>query len=184
MINKKILLSLFTIGLLACIASAGTWAYFQDTVTSSGDTITTATLTSEYALAGSGTWVPFSGDTGHTFGPFNFSYAVPGDLNKVVEAISFHNMGNTPATVTATITPVGTVPDVAGLTITVGSQTIYSGGEFTTTPVILGTAGIAGATPVDGTIKYTYTDSGSQNGDESTPVAFDMSVAEKAIQVP
>jgi spore coat-associated protein N len=181
MINKKILLSLFTIGLLACIASAGTWAYFQDTVTSSGNTITTATLTSQYALDGSGTWIPFSGDTGNTFGPFNFSYAVPGDTAKVVKAISFKNLGNTPATVTATISNT-TTANVVGLTITVGSQTIYSSGTFTTTPVILGTAGIAGATPVDGTIKYTYTDSGSQNGDEGTPVAFDMSVAERAIQ--
>jgi alternate signal-mediated exported protein len=184
MINIKILLSVFTIGLLACVAGAGTWAYFQDTVTSSGDTITTATLTSEYALAGSATWNPFSGDTGNTFGPFNFSYAVPGDTDKLVKAISFENTGNTPATVTATITPEGTVPNVVGLTVTVGNQTIYSSGTFTTTPVILGTAGAAGATPVDGSIKYTYADSGSQNDNEGNAVVFDMSVAERAIQAP
>jgi predicted ribosomally synthesized peptide with SipW-like signal peptide len=184
MINKKILLSVFTIGLLACVAGAGTWAYFQDTVTSSGNTITTATLTSKYELHASGTWIPFSGDTDNTFGPFNFSYAVPDDTDKVVEAIEFENTGNTPATVIATITPVGTVPDVAGLTITVGDQTIYSSGTFTTTPVTLGTAGAAGVTPVDGSVKYTYTDSGSQNDNEDNAVVFDMSVAEKAIQAP
>lgn len=182
MINKKIILSLFTIGLLACIASAGTWAYFQDTVTSSGNTITTATLTSKYELDSSGTWTSFSGDTGNTFGPFNFSYAVPGDQDKLVKAISFENTGNTPATVIATITPEGTAPDVPGLTITVGDQTIYSSGTFTTTPVTLGTAGIGGATPVDGSIKYTYIDSGSQNTYEGQALVFDMSVAERATQ--
>jgi predicted ribosomally synthesized peptide with SipW-like signal peptide len=33
--NQKVILSLLTIGILACVASAGTWAYFQDTITSS-----------------------------------------------------------------------------------------------------------------------------------------------------
>lgn len=38
-INKKVLFSILTIGMLACVASAGTWAYFQDTITSTGNGI-------------------------------------------------------------------------------------------------------------------------------------------------
>lgn len=37
--NKKVLFSLLSVGVLACVASAGTFAYFQDTITSSGNGI-------------------------------------------------------------------------------------------------------------------------------------------------
>ncbi len=37
--NKKLVGSILTIGILACVASAGTWAYFQDTITSTGNSL-------------------------------------------------------------------------------------------------------------------------------------------------
>ncbi|AKB21134.1 TasA family protein [Methanosarcina sp. WH1] len=44
MINKKILLSVLTIGVLAVVAGAGTWAAFSDTETSENNTFTAGTL--------------------------------------------------------------------------------------------------------------------------------------------
>lgn len=42
--NKKILLSLLIIGIIASVASAGTWAYFSDTETSTSNTLTAGSL--------------------------------------------------------------------------------------------------------------------------------------------
>lgn len=43
-VNKKIILSVFTIGFLAISACASTWAYFQDTVTSLGNGFQTGSM--------------------------------------------------------------------------------------------------------------------------------------------
>lgn len=42
--NKKILLSLLIIGMIVSVASAGTWAYFSDTETSTSNTLTAGSL--------------------------------------------------------------------------------------------------------------------------------------------
>ena len=44
MLNKKMLLSILMIGMVATVAGAGTWASFSDTGTSSGNTMTAGTL--------------------------------------------------------------------------------------------------------------------------------------------
>ncbi|MDO9517729.1 MAG: TasA family protein, partial [Methanosarcinaceae archaeon] len=44
MLNKKMLLSLLIIGVVSVSAGAGTWAYFTDTETSTGNTFTAGTL--------------------------------------------------------------------------------------------------------------------------------------------
>jgi predicted ribosomally synthesized peptide with SipW-like signal peptide len=44
MLNKKMLLSVLVIGCIATVASAGTWAYFSDTETSTGNTFAAGTL--------------------------------------------------------------------------------------------------------------------------------------------
>ena len=98
MINKKILLSLLTVGLLACIASAGTWAYFQDTVYSPVNTLTTAKLTSEYtydpAPILTSLWVSFD-DNGGIFGPFDANNLVPDSIPHIIKPIHIQNMGTT-----------------------------------------------------------------------------------------
>src|SRR5664279_5368921 len=97
MINKKILLSLLTVGLLACIAGAGTWAYFQDTVNSTGNQLTTATLTSEFSLdAIPSTWTSFSANNGF-FGPFIVNNLVPDSNLHTIQPIQVRNMGTTNA---------------------------------------------------------------------------------------
>lgn len=183
MINKKILLSLLTVGLLAFIASAGTWAYFQDTVNSTNQ-LTTATLTSEYSLdAAQSTWTSFSANDG-LFGPFTVNNLVPDTIPHIIQPIHVRNMGTTNAIVTATITPGTPVDAVQNLVIQVGTHTIYEDGAFVTGPIIwtVGTAGEAGASIVDASISYIYSDTEiSQNPDETQSIPFNMSIAEKAI---
>ena len=178
MINKKILLSVFTIGLLACVAGAGTWAYFQDTVTSTGNQLTTATLTSQYSLDG-GPWTTFSGDTGASIGPFNLTDRIPGDRG-TLQNISIRNMGTTPARVFATITPIS-LDAVQSLSIRVGTHKICINGVFTSSPVDLGTVLANGSDTANADIAYSFDDSGiNQNALENKSIAFDMSIAVKA----
>ena len=185
MINKKILLSLLTVGLLACIASAGTWAYFQDTVTSTGNQLTTATLTSEYSLdAIQSTWTTFTGDLAE-FGPFTADNLVPDDTSHIIQPIHVKNMGTTDATVTATITPSIPTDVVPGLVIKVGDHPIYDGsvaGFINDSPWLAGTALKNGTSVVDASISYIYSDTtGSQNPYEDKNISFNMSIAERAI---
>jgi len=181
MINKKILLSLLTIGLLACVASAGTWAYFKDSVTSSGNVIQTATLTSEYSINGGSSWTPFSGES-EVFGPFAAFNIVPDSTEYTVQSIGIHNLGNTSASVDAVVTPGGTYDSVPDLVIKVGSYTIYQNGDFVgTLSFNLGTTHVAGADPVDASIKYIYTNNGNQNGNETKSIPFDLKISETAI---
>jgi len=192
MMNKKILLSLLTIGLLACTASAGTWAFFQDTIVSEDNEMTTATLTSQYSLVETpsvpGDWTGFAGDTGNEFGPFTANDLVPDGTEYTSQYIHVRNMGTTPAGVTVTITPGTTVPEIEGLTIEVGGHTIYEDGEFvdsgTPAPFALADVGAAGDSPVDASITYTYEDGAvNENPDETQTIPFDMSIAVRAKHV-
>lgn len=182
MVNKKILLSLLTIGLLSCIASAGTWAYFQDTVTSEDNVIKTANLSSEYSLDGGSNWVGFSGELA-TFGPFTVFNIVPDSTEHTLQSIRVDNIGNTTASVTAYVTPVGTPDSVANLVIEVGGQPIYTGGAFVTGPIVLDLGDLSpyGADYVDASITYTYTDTGTnQNIDEVKSIPFDLAISVRA----
>lgn len=44
MVNKRIILSIFVLGLAVTLAGAGTWAVFQNTETSNGNTFSSGTL--------------------------------------------------------------------------------------------------------------------------------------------
>jgi len=185
MINKKIILSLLTVGLLACIASGATWAYFKDTVSSTGNILTTATLTSVYSLEPIPTsYVPFSTNDG-IFGPFKADYLVPDATSHVIQAIHVKNMGTTSAEVTATISPSIPTDVVPNLIINVGDHVIYDGstGGFNSDyPWVAGTALKNGTSVIDASINYIYTDTGfSQNTSEGKNISFNMSIVEKAI---
>lgn len=187
MINKKILLSLLTVGLLACIASAGTWAYFQDTVYSPVNTLTTATLTSQYTYDPALTqilteWVSFTTTDG-IFGPFNADNMVPDGASHIIKPIHIQNLGTTQATVTATITPGTPIDEVQDLVIKVGDAPIYTGGAFVTGPIILplGTVEALGASNVDASISYIFDDKDNQNDSETQSIPFNMSIAVRAI---
>jgi len=70
MVNKKIYLSMIAIGIATAITGAGTWAYFTDTVTSTGNKLTAEIL---YLGIGNG-----HGDY-ENFSVYNVK---PGDTNK------------------------------------------------------------------------------------------------------
>lgn len=182
MVNKRILLSLLTIGLLSCIVSAGTWAYFQDTVTSEDNVIKTANLSSQYSLNGGADWVGFIGES-ETFGPFTVFNIVPDSTEHPLQSIRINNIGNTTASVSALVTP-GSSPDsVANLVIEVGGQTIYTGGAFVTGPIVLDLGDLSplGADFVDASITYTYTDTNAnQNSDEVKTIPFDLAISVRA----
>jgi len=97
--NKKIIISLAIIGVVAAIAVGGTVAYFTDTETSTGNTFTAGAIdltidnTSYYdGVFSEGTsWLqPKNLETGDLF--FNFSDLKPGDWGE--DTISFHVNNN------------------------------------------------------------------------------------------
>jgi predicted ribosomally synthesized peptide with SipW-like signal peptide len=54
--NKKIILSILTLGMLAVVASAGTWAYFQDTQSTGVNKVTAGKISLSLDGADSDTW--------------------------------------------------------------------------------------------------------------------------------
>ena len=91
-------------------------------------------------------------------------------------------MGNTSASVDAVVTPHNGYDLVPDLVIKVGTYTIYENGDFVTPLTFtLGTTHAGGADPIDASIKYTYTSSGNQNGNETKSIPFDLSISETAI---
>ena len=67
--NKRIIISLSAIGLVAAIVIGGTWAYFSDAETSSGNTFSSGTMDFKIARPG---------DTGHAI--FDVSNLRPGQV--------------------------------------------------------------------------------------------------------
>ena len=185
MINKKILLSLLIVGLLACVASAATWAYFQDTLDVNNTRITTTNLSSQYALVqtpDTGDWISFSGDTGNSLGPFNITNLIPGD-GTTLKYIKIRNMGTTPASVIATITP-KSFGVVDNFFIAVGTSEIYTDGAFISNSpftVDLGPISADGANYLNADINCNFDDIDNQNSMENQSIAFDMSIAVKPI---
>jgi predicted ribosomally synthesized peptide with SipW-like signal peptide len=51
MINKKMILGVLAIGMLAVVAGATTWAYYQDTLTTTNNQITTAGFKAQYSTS-------------------------------------------------------------------------------------------------------------------------------------
>ncbi len=86
MLNKKMLLSLLVIGVVSVSAGAGTWAYFSDTETSSGNTFTAGTLDLAYDING-GDWI--NGDDVASITVGNMKPCDDGEVT-----LSFHNLGS------------------------------------------------------------------------------------------
>lgn len=185
MTNKKIILSLLIVGLLACVATTATWAYFQDTLDINNTRITTANLSSQYSLIAIPTdesWIVFYGDTGNKIASTNITNLVPGDA-KTSQYIHIRNMGNTTTKITATITP--TSQDIVeGLIIKVGGQSIYTNGfnSATSFPIVFDS--IAPEAVTDTSIAYEFTNTEeNQNSMENKSVAFNMNIAVRAVSV-
>lgn len=161
MINKKIILSLLTLGMLACVASAGTWAYFQDTITSTGNGVSTATVIMDvdtHRSAGSATF------TGTVVGN-----ALPGTPGAVVTNV-ITNAGSVPVDVYAKVVDV----DIASKFGTDMSILINSGAmTFGATPTRIGQNVAVGGT-VNSVVTYNYADNGLQNAQEGQTGSFNI----------
>jgi len=185
MINKKVLVSLFTIGLLACTASAGTWAYFQDTITSNGNGVTIDRLSTQYREDGNWAPTPIDPSNGLTITGLTASNIVPSTSNTqtIIKDLAIGNY-NDPSyndDVYLKVTPVSS-PTIAGLKIYVGNTKIYDGDSggfdstYTSTSARI-VSGLGSYQVQDLSTSYLYTDTGtSQNSGEGQAVSFNFNV--------
>jgi spore coat-associated protein N len=93
MLNKKMLLSVLIIGVVATAAGAGTWAQFSDTETSSGNTLTAGTMDLQLSADG----------TTYTQGIANalsIGDVYPGAEGQLTGAIHVKNSGTVPGKLT------------------------------------------------------------------------------------
>lgn len=126
MINKKMILGLLTIGMLAAVASAGTWAFFSDTITTVDNTISTGTiiLTADGAAAATT--------------PFDIGLIVPGNSISAYPAGNLINGGTADGDLTGTINVVvnsGTVlPEDMKITAVIGTESVVLGVGANTVP--------------------------------------------------
>jgi predicted ribosomally synthesized peptide with SipW-like signal peptide len=141
MFNKKIVVSLLTLGILAAVASAGTWAYFNDTMNVNNNTITAGTI----ILHG------FDNNTD----AFSIKNAIPGD-NKDISNITLTNEGTIAGNLNVTIN--------AQPTADAGAQNLKShlhlklnGNEIALgTPINLGTLEAYKANSIPVRLSYSY----------------------------
>lgn len=160
MINKKIMVSLLTIGMLAAIGSAGTWAYFSDTVKGANDTITSGTIILSGVNATASYAIP---------------NAAPGDNNVSITTATVTNAGTLPGNLYVNITsPTAT---------TEGGQSLLSHLHFylngqpaaTGTSVNLGELRPGSANSMPVAITYSYDNLiEPQNNEQGQTVHFDI----------
>ena len=92
--NKKMLLSILIIGVVAVSAGAGTWAYYSDTETSNDNTLTAGTLDLQL-------------DGANGIAGVSISNVAPGDLDVTADTILVSNEGTIDGTLTASVSNVG-----------------------------------------------------------------------------
>lgn len=161
MINKKIVLSVLVLGFLTVGAAGATWAYFQDSLTSTGNGVSTASV--GMTINGVHTNV-----VGATISDVIPEGAAPGTI-KPVSTESIVNTGSISSDVFAKVVL------NSGTTIP-ADMTIYVNGK----PMTPGSAisiqtGLAKSGTTSGDITYTFTETGgNQNDAEGKNVNFDV----------
>lgn len=189
------MLSIITIGLLACIASAGTLAYFQDTITSTGNGVTAGKLVTQYSKDGGVNRLPIpSGVDSFTVTGNTVQNIIPKAGTTTIQQLMVLNSGTSSARMKVIIQALPTIDEqIQGLTIysgTYGSYTtLYSNGAFTpaalsgidtdafehpANPVFRGSGRILD-------LVYEFPDNGNQNSQEGKTVKFDLKVTMKAV---
>ena len=165
--NKKLILSLLTVGMLACVASAGTWAYFQDTITSTGNGVSTA----QVKMKIDDTTVGTSGVA--TIAGVTVQNVLPesGVWHRIGPKHTLTNVGTSGADVYVQVTGTN-LRNLMAITV----------GDFPAAPVIIPFNGapmkfgtnLGPGQDMDVSIGYYYTDSGNQNSDEGQTTSFDV----------
>ncbi len=169
--DKRLLASLLIIGLLAVVASAGTWAYFQDTITSTDNGI----ATQKVSMLFDGVQVGPSGVA--TVPGVTFPNPIIPGSGGLIQSHSIKNTGTNTASVYVAITgndisPFNTNRFVFNVA---GGSAVW----LNKPPKLVATALLPGQT-MDASISYTYQDYQNQNPDEGKTLTFDV----KYIMVP
>jgi predicted ribosomally synthesized peptide with SipW-like signal peptide len=138
-VNKKIIVSLLTLGMLAAVVSAGTWAYFSDARSVNNDTITAGTII-------------LNGVNSTTTG-ITIPNAIPGDNNVLISNVTLSNAGSIPGDLYVNITA-----PTAGAENLLSHLHIYLNGQLATpnTPVDLGNLQPGNANSIPVAITYSY----------------------------
>ena len=135
--NKKIILSLLTLGMLAVVASAGTWAYYQDTLTSANNQIQTANFLAKYSTdpnpSINSNWKFFGSDgtASTTVSASSLNVAPDGDTYYpffIDGNLGILNADGTPLDVWAKATVTSTVP-MSAMSVKADGKNIITNGE-------------------------------------------------------
>lgn len=153
MFNRKLFMSLLTVGILATVAYGSTWAYFSDSATTADNSIKAGTL--ELDLENG----PFEAVTHNV--TFRATGVQPGDTDVPIKQLRVKNEGSLDGKVTAIA---ANARDTYGLRqyliIKVNGQPIYDQGTPVENVVITKLPGGEHTTPE---ITYTFVDNGNQN---------------------
>ncbi len=160
MINKKIMVSLLTLGFLAAVVSAGTWAYFNDARVVSNDTITAGTII-------------LNGVNSTTTG-ITIPNAIPGDANVLISNATVSNAGTIPGNLYVNITaPTGSAGAanlLRHLTLSVNGNPVTPG-----TPINLGELKPGSVNSIPVSITYSYDNLiVPQNDEQGQSIKFDV----------
>lgn len=175
MVNKKIILGILTIGMLATVAAAGTYAYMQDTVSSTSNGVVTADLMTQYQEVASGSWTDVS--TNALSAGVTLPNVLPSGDGTAFTAVKYLKIRNNNPTATET-TPAGITTEVflkitstsapspvlKDLIIKVGPNVVYDGTGFITytgIPISIGT--LAPQTEKDLSVTYSFKNSATEN---------------------
>jgi predicted ribosomally synthesized peptide with SipW-like signal peptide len=153
MFNKKIILGVLAIGMLAIVASAGTYAYFQDVQTTANDVVNSGTI--GLSIDGS------------KMLPFVANNAYPGqtDIPFANTNVNIKNVGTVPADLTCTCQNADGNAIANLMTIKVDGQTVWNNGQAATVtlkPAFAPTGNGPAYTP---TVTYSFKD---DNTDQTT----------------
>lgn len=160
MLNKKMLLSVLIIGCIATVASAGTFAYFSDAASTSGNTVQSGTLKLNHDALASAT--------------LSTLLAQPGDNQKNVGtgSISVQNAGSLDGKVTATISGASGTGMWEHMIIYINGVEAYNRGNYY--PVDLGT--VNAGTTITPTIQYTFADKDTADQNDAQGQTFTFNV--------
>jgi spore coat-associated protein N len=161
MVNKKIIVSLLTLGMLAAVVSAGTWAYFSDARSVNNDTITAGTII-------------LNGVNSTTTG-ITIPNAIPGDNNISISNVTLSNAGSIPGDLYVNIT--APTANTTGAENFLSHLHIYLNGHLATpnSPVDLGNLQPGNANSIPVAITYSYDNLiVPQNSEQGQTITYDI----------
>lgn len=160
MFNKKIIVSLLTLGMLTAMVGAGTFAYFSDTRMGANDTITAGTIILNGVNATAVYTIP---------------NAIPGDNNITIANATVTNAGTIPANLYVNITS-PTANTTGGQSLLTHLHFYLNGQPATTgTSVNLGNLQPGNTNSMPVAIKYSYDNvMEPQNSEQGQTVKFDV----------